>query len=59
MDNRFPCTFRKACHVLWLYYNMGMKQTAIAILLRLNVGTVNHVVHRRRWPDAYPVPISF
>lgn len=58
-SQRFPCTFPKACHVLWLFHHARMKQTAIAIMLRLNVGTVNHVVHGRRFPDAYPIaPVS-
>lgn len=53
---RFPCTFDKACNVLWLVNMMGLSQTQAAIIVGLNVGTVNHVVHGRRFPSAYPVP---
>jgi hypothetical protein len=52
---RFPCTFIKACHALWAVRVWGMTQTEAAILIGLNVGTVCHVVHRRRFPAAYPV----
>lgn len=55
MKRRFPCTFHKACHILWLSHVTCLTQTEIAIRLSLNVGTVNHVVHRRRFPNAYPV----
>ena len=50
-----PCTFRKACHVLWLV-QAGYSQSQAAVIVRLNVGTVCHVVHRRRFRGAYPVP---
>ena len=56
MRARFPADFRLACHVLWLIYVRRMTQTEAAILVRLNVGTVCHIVHGRRFPDAYPVP---
>ena len=56
MRRRFPCTFRMACHVLWLVYDRRVSQTEAAILVRLNVGTVCHIVHGRRFPGAYPVP---
>ena len=54
---RFPCNYRKACHVLWGVFVMEWTQTQAAINLGLNVGTVNHIVHGRRFPDAYPVPV--
>ncbi len=53
---RFPATFPKACHVLWLVYHRRVSQTEAAILTQLNVGTVCHIVHGRRFPEAYPVP---
>lgn len=58
MRRRFPCDFRKACHVLWLVYHRRVTQTEAAILVRLNVGTVCHIVHGRRFPDAYPIPFA-
>ncbi|BCM83585.1 hypothetical protein [Methylobacterium indicum] len=57
MRGRFPCTFEMACHVLYLVEVLGLTQTEAALVVGLNVGSVNHVVHRRRHPGAYPVPI--
>jgi len=58
MRNRhFPCTFLKACHALWAVHVKGWSLTKAAIVIELNVGTVSHVIHRRRFPSAYPVPI--
>lgn len=54
---RYHCDFQKACHVLWAVDVMRWSQTQAAIEIGLNVGTVCHVVHRRRFPTAYPVPI--
>ena len=55
MTNRFPCTFHKACFALYLYQIANLIQTEIAIRLALNVGTVNHVVHRRCFRNAVPI----
>ncbi len=52
-----PCTFEKACHILWAWRILRWSQTKIAVELDLNVGSVNHVIHRRRFPTAHPVPI--
>ncbi|SDM31439.1 hypothetical protein SAMN05216360_101525 [Methylobacterium phyllostachyos] len=57
MRGRFPCTFELACYVLYLVEILGLTQTEAAIIVGLNVGSVNHVVHRRRHPEAYPVPL--
>jgi hypothetical protein len=54
---RFPCTFVKACNVTWAVIEMGWTQTQAAIEIGLNSGTVNHIVHGRRFPNAYPVPL--
>ena len=54
---RYPCTFQKACFVLWAVRDMGWSQTQAAIEIGLYVGTVCHVVHRRRFPSAYPMPM--
>lgn len=53
----FPCDHRLACHVLWAVRVKGWSQTKAAIVVGLNVGTVNHIVHRRRFRSAHPVPI--
>lgn len=55
MRGRFPCTFSLACNVLYAVDVLGLTQTEAAILLRLNVGTVCHVIHGRRFPGAYPL----
>lgn len=54
MRGRFPVTFELACKILYAVEVLGMSQTEVAIVLRLNVGSVNHVVHRRRFYGAYP-----
>ncbi len=56
MRRQYPCTFLKACNCLWLR-DHGCTQTQIAIEVELNVGTVNHVLRRHRYPMAFPVPI--
>ena len=56
MRRRFPCTYQKACYVLWLVNEANLTQTHAALYCGLNVGTVNHVVHGRRFSDAHPVP---
>ena len=53
----YPCTFLKACHVIWAVYVMGWSQTRAAIEIGLNSGTVSKVVRRRRHPHAYPVAL--
>ena len=57
MRNRgyYPCSFEKACHCLWAVLVKGWTLTKAAIAFELNVGTVSHVVHRDRFPDAFPV----
>jgi hypothetical protein len=54
--HRFPCTQEKACHILYLVNVQHLSQTHAALLCGLNVGTVCHVVHRRRFPGARPTP---
>jgi hypothetical protein len=55
---RFPANFQKACYVLWLVYDRRLTQTEAAMLVQLNVGTVCHIVHGRRFPEAYPMPFT-
>jgi hypothetical protein len=57
MRYRYPCTFDKACFVLWAVNVMQWSLTKAAIEIQLNIGTVSHVVHRRRFPNAIPKPI--
>lgn len=51
-----PCDSKKACHVLWAVLTQGWSQTKAALAFDLNVGTVNHIVHRRRFQEAVPIP---
>ncbi|MEQ8369199.1 MAG: hypothetical protein RIC83_00850 [Alphaproteobacteria bacterium] len=52
----FPCTLIKACNVLYYVRICGYSLTEAAIRAELNVGTVCHIVHRRRFPMAEPIP---
>ena len=60
MRNRkhFPCTFEKACHVKYLVGVLGYSLTEAAIRQELNVGTVSHIIHGRRFRDAKAMPPS-
>ena len=55
---RYPCTFEKACYVLWAVLVMGWTQTQAAIIIGLNVGTVSRIVNRKRFLNAVPKPMS-
>jgi hypothetical protein len=55
---RHPCTYLQACHILWWVYVSGQTQTHAAIMVGVNSGTANHVIHRRRFPDAFPIAPS-
>jgi hypothetical protein len=54
----FPCTYEKACNVLWAVQIMGWSQTRAAIVFDLNCGTVSHIVNRHRFQTATPKPPS-
>jgi hypothetical protein len=54
-DMRTYCDYLKACHVLYLVKVLRWTQTQAAIKLELNVGTVCHIVHGRRFPNAVPM----
>lgn len=54
--HRYPCNHRKACYVLWIVLIEGETLTHAALVVGLNVGTVSHIVHRRRFPGAFPIP---
>ena len=57
MKIQFPCTYEKACYVLWAVRVMGWSQTQASIVVELNSGTVCHVVKGRRFSGASPIPI--
>lgn len=52
----FPCTYSKACNVLWAVLEQGWSQTKAAIAFKLNVGTVSHIVNGKRFEGAVPIP---
>ena len=47
--------FMKACYALWLVNVENATQTEAGIQVGLNTGTVNHIVHGRRFRHAYPI----
>jgi len=54
--DHFPCSYIKACNVLWAVLVQGWSQTKAAIAFELNVGTVSHIVNRKRFESAVPIP---
>jgi len=55
---RYPCTFKLACHVHYAVRVLGWTQTQTAVDLGLNQGVVCHIVHGRRFPGSFPVPMN-
>lgn len=51
-------TFVDACKALWLVKKRGWTQTRAANFLGVNQGIICHVIHGRRFPGAYPVPVA-
>lgn len=51
------CTFLKACNAKWLVLVQGYTQSQAAVILEVNQGTLNHVMHGRRFPDSFPIPL--
>ena len=56
MSKRYSCDYQKACLILHAVRVKGWTQTQAAIELEVSQGTVNHIIHGRRFPDAYPRP---
>lgn len=54
---RLVATFLKACHLLWLVEEMGYSQNQAGHIVGVPAGTVNHIIHRRRFPGAFPIPL--
>lgn len=54
--DHFPCSYSKACNVLWAVYTQGWSQTKAAIAFELNGGTVSHIVNGKRFTGAVPIP---
>lgn len=53
----YPCDSKKAAYVKWAVQLKGWSLTQAAVVVGLNVGTVSHVVHGRRFPAVPPEPI--
>ena len=51
----YPCDFAKACHALWMVWVWGWTQQQAGLVLGVHRSTINHIVHRRRFRDAFPV----
>jgi hypothetical protein len=58
MKKRFPCSFLLACHCKWLVLVKGISLTEAGILLKVNAGTLSHVMHERRFPGSFPIPLE-
>jgi hypothetical protein len=56
---RYRCTFLKACNALYIVLVEGKSLTHAAVVIGLNVGTVCHIVHGRRFPGAFPIAPGF
>ena len=55
---KLRCTFLKACHAKWLVLVMGYTQTQASHIVGVNVGTVCHIIHGRRFHGAFPIPMT-
>ena len=55
---RLTCTPLKAGKVLYLVHVRGYSQSQTGVIVELNTGTVNHVVHGRRFPGAHPITVT-
>ena len=53
---RYPCTHELACHALYFVFVLGWTQQQAGLVIGIHPGTVNHIIHRRRFRRAYPVP---
>ena len=51
-----PCTFLKACHAKHYVKELGFTLTQASILVEVNIGTLSHVMHGRRFPGSFPIP---
>lgn len=57
MRQSYPCDPVKAAYVKWAVNLKGWSQTQAAVVVGLNVGTVSHVIHGKRFATVSPVPI--
>lgn len=51
------CNYLKACNLLWLVKVMGYSQNQAGHIVGVAAGTVCHVIHGRRFSDAFPIPM--
>ena len=54
----YRCNFLKACQVKHLVSVLGHTMTHAAIVVGLNVGTVCHIIHGRRFPGSFPIALG-
>jgi len=51
------CTFLLACNAKWLVEVQGYTLTQAGVILQVNPGTLSHVMHGRRFPGSFPIPL--
>ena len=51
-----PCTFLKACNAKHLVRVQGLTLTHASFIVEVNIGTLSHVMHGRRFPGSFPIP---
>lgn len=56
LPDSFPCSLEQAENILWFVHVLGWSQAKAGFAVRVHSGTVNHVVHGRRYPQARPKP---
>ncbi len=49
-------TFAQACRLLWLVRVKGWTQANAAIEVGISATSASHIVRRRKFPNAWPVP---
>ena len=52
---RCVCTFLKACHIKYLVLVEGYTLTQASVIVEINIGTLSHILHGRRFHGAFPI----
>lgn len=51
----YPCSEQQACWILYVILIWRWSQQQAGLVFGVHPGTVNHIVHRRRFPHAVPI----
>ena len=54
---QLKATFLKACQLHWLVLIEGYTQNHAGQIVGVCPGTVCHIIHGRRFPGAFPIPL--